>query len=111
MRWFAAMMAFVALLVAGIAWVALRDYQSGDALHGQRAEALLHAGQLLRLSEGGRPCPYCRADVVGPLREHVWRVSLQMQHRLTCFDIDNDRFALRPSRGVTGVREAACPET
>ena len=111
MRWALAALGLTAALVASVAWVAVRDWQREDALDDQHTQALHHAEQLLRLGQGGTPCADCWAEVVGPLREDLWRVAVVTPQRRSCFDVDNDRFALRPGGGVDGVRAVDCPTT
>lgn len=108
MRWLCAAVATWAALGAAVAWIGLRDWTRYDGAE-QRQLALRHAAVLLPPARGPHGCPSCMADVVRPLRTHVWMVRLYLPGRPICRVIDNDRFAVLAAGRVAGVRRVACP--
>ena len=108
MRWLLATLVLVLVLLAGAAWVALRDWQSPRSFAAERAEAAADARELAAALAGDRRCPSCRAGVVDQVGRRRWRVWVDPGTRRACFELDLDRFAPDPRRGFAGVRAAPC---
>jgi hypothetical protein len=86
-RWPLVTVALIAVLVAGAAWIGLRDrHVHAPPPAGDRAQALAAARHVARA--GG--CAHCGVDLVAWAGGRTWRVRVRGQGAHRCLDVDLD---------------------
>lgn len=110
MIWRRVAIMLLGVLVAGCAWMYLRDRPDSARQRSVRAQAQYDAEEMLAmLASSSRTCAdRCRADVLDRPAPGVWRVRLQSPSWRQCFLITVDTFSYSDRHGFNGLHHAPC---
>jgi hypothetical protein len=107
--WRCVTVALVAVSVALITWMYLRDRASYTPQQAERAHAELDAERVLRSLALPSACDgHCSIDLMERVAPHRWRVRFRGPAWQRCFVLNVSAFAYRPQSGLSGLRLIGC---
>lgn len=109
MGWRRVTVALVAVSLALVAWMYLRDRAGYTTQQAERAHAGIDAERVFNLVEPTRACGgRCSIELLDQVAPHRWRIRLRAPAWQRCFVLNVNAFTYLPQSGLGGLRLSRC---